>query len=383
MPGQAFSETESSEKESLAGLQTRLEQEKSRASALDAKADNAKKELESSRKALVSSAAKVRDAEQRLGDIEDRISALQNEQADIETRMEKDRGSVAALILALERLHRAPPEALMLRPGAPINAARSAMLMQDILPPLRKHAQSLKKDLARLEILKKDLDREHEKAKAESLDLKNQHAEMAALLSDREKLYKNVQHEQAGQKQTLRRISAQAQSLRDLIEKLAENQKKQQEEQQERDRQEQVAAATLLRRAPDAPLPAAGRAILPVSGIVRIRYGEADSLGAKSKGVSIDGISGGVIVAPMGGIVRYAGPFRSFGNIIILEHQKGLHSLIAGLGKIDTVEGREVTAGEPVGTLPGAAQGKRPTLYYELRQGGKPVDPARKFADLG
>lgn len=367
-----------SRKEGLADLQSRLAQEKSRAGEIDAKADAAGKELADSRKSLVSAARRVRDAEKRLGGIEDKIASLKTEQTDIESHVEKDRSTVAALILALERLHRVPPESLMLRPGAPVDAARSAMLMQGILPPLQERADSLKKDLARLEILRADLDREHEKAQAEAQDLKNRHAEMAALLNEREKLYGKARREQVRQQETLRRISAQARSLQDLLAKLEENRKK-----QEKEEQEQIRTTALLRRAPDVQMPASGNATLPVSGIVKVHYGENDSLGAKSKGVSIDGMPGGVVVAPMGGIVRYAGPFRSFGNIIILEHEKGLHSLVAGLGKIDTVEGREVTAGEPVGALPGTAKGKRPTLYYELRQGGKPINPSRKFADLG
>lgn len=367
-----------SRRESLADIQSRLEAEKSRAGALDAKAETAGKALADSRKSLVSAARRVRDAEKRLGGIEDQISTLKTEQRDIESRIEKDRGAVATLILALERLHRVPPEAMMLRPGAPVDAARSAMLMQGVLPPLRERAESLKKDLARLEILRANLDREHDKARIETLDLKNRHAEMAALLNEREKLYGKARKEQATQQETLRRISTQAKSLQDLLASLEENRKR-----QEKAEQEKIRASALLRRAPDTPLPASGNAVLPVSGIIKVRYGETDSLGAKSKGLSIDGLSGGVVVAPMSGVVRYAGPFKRFGNIIILEHEKGLHSLVAGLGKIDTVEGREVTAGEPVGALPSVAKDKRPTLYYELRQDGKPVNPARRFADLG
>lgn len=362
--------------ESLADIQSRLEAEKFRAGALDAKAESAGKALADSRKSLVSAARRVREAEKRLGGMEKEIATLQAERTEIESRVEKDRGAVAALILALERLHRVPPEAMMLRPGAPVDAARSAMLMQGILPPLQERAESLKKDLARLEILCTGLDREHDKARIEALDLKNRHAEMAALLNEREKLYGKARREQVAQRETLLRISAQAQSLQDLLARLEENRKKREEE-------KRIEAATLLHHAPETSFPSAGNAVLPVSGAITVRYGETDSLGAKSKGLSIDGMPAGVVVAPMGGIVRYAGPFKHFGNIVILEHEKGLHSLVAGLGKIDTVEGREVAAGEPVGTLPDGVKGKRPMLYYELRQDGKPVDPARRFADLG
>jgi murein hydrolase activator len=85
----------------------------------------------------------------------------------------------------------------------------------------------------------------------------------------------------------------------------------------------------------------------------------------------------------MGGVVRYAGYFKNYGQIIIVEHQKDYHSLIAGLARIDTVVGQSVAAGEPVGVLAkSSSDGGKPTLYYELRLNGEPVNPARKFAGL-
>lgn len=359
--------------ENLQALQSRVAAEKARAAALEAKAGDLEKTLSRSRAALVSVAGRVREAEKRLGEVDRRIEGLETEQTDIESRIARDRAAIADLLLALERLHRTPPEALMLRPGAPIDAARSAMLMRGILPPLQSRAAALRKDLARLEIIRVSLNGIREKARADLADLKLRRTEMTALMAERETLYGKARREQAGQKEALRRISLQARSLQDLIAGLEANEEK----------RRRIESAALL-RTPETPMPQAGSALLPVSGILRIRYGEPDPLGAASKGLSIDGMAGGVVVAPMGGVVRYAGPFRGFGNIVIVEHEKGFHSLVAGLGKIDTVEGRSVTAGEPIGSLPGPGKNKeRPTLYYELRHKGKPVDPSRKFADLG
>ena len=88
-----------------------------------------------------------------------------------------------------------------------------------------------------------------------------------------------------------------------------------------------------------------------------------------------------MVVAPMGGVIRFAGFFKNHGKIIIIEHEKGYHSLIAGLGKIDTIVGQTVDAGAPIGTMPGL-KNKRPRLYYELRYKGKPVNPSIKFSEL-
>ena len=74
---------------------------------------------------------------------------------------------------------------------------------------------------------------------------------------------------------------------------------------------------------------------------------------------------------------------RRNGNMVILEHKNGYHSLIAGLKKIDTVVGQTVSAGEPLGFLDRGGEGRKPSVYYELRRNGEPVNPALKFADLG
>jgi septal ring factor EnvC (AmiA/AmiB activator) len=105
-------------------------------------------------------------------------------------------------------------------------------------------------------------------------------------------------------------------------------------------------------------------------------------MGSASQGWRIEGRGGALVVAPMNGIIKYQGNFKNYGNMIIIEHAKNYHSLVAGLSKIDTVVGQSVEAGEPLGTL-AAPRAERPAVYYELRQNGKPVNPSRLFADIG
>jgi len=128
------------------------------------------------------------------------------------------------------------------------------------------------------------------------------------------------------------------------------------------------------------PPPKAGKARLPMTGEIVTGFNAPDAFGAPSKGLDIAGREGALVVAPMGGIVRFAGYFKNYGNMIIVEHEKGYHSLIAGLKKIDTVVGQSLSAGEPVGTLHGSSSGDKPVLYYELRYNGKPVNPSQKLA---
>jgi septal ring factor EnvC (AmiA/AmiB activator) len=85
----------------------------------------------------------------------------------------------------------------------------------------------------------------------------------------------------------------------------------------------------------------------------------------------------------MGGIVRFADDFKNYGKLVIIEHKNGYHSLLGGLGRIDSAVGQPVKAGEPIGILPKASsRGGKPALYYELRRNGNPVDPGLILADL-
>ena len=124
---------------------------------------------------------------------------------------------------------------------------------------------------------------------------------------------------------------------------------------------------------------------LPVSGRIVRRYGEDDSNGGVMHGDTVTTQSGAIVTAPSDGDVLYAGPFRSYGQLLILNAGDGYHVVLAGMGRISVAPGQTVLAGEPVGAMSEAevastsASGNgnaAPELYIEFRKDGKPVDPA-------
>jgi septal ring factor EnvC (AmiA/AmiB activator) len=128
---------------------------------------------------------------------------------------------------------------------------------------------------------------------------------------------------------------------------------------------------------PMLPLATRDGVILPSSGLIVGPYGEPGRFGDARQGVRLSVYPGAPVVAPIDGTVRFAGRFEPYGQILILEHAGGYHSLIAGLGRIDVAEGQGVLAGEPV-ALTSSPEGRQigaPTLYYELRLRGRPIDP--------
>ncbi len=356
---------------------------------LESQAKKIAGEMDDTKDALVSVAADVKKNEARLTELDKRIVAGRAEQDEIEARLKKDRRSIGDLVLALERLDRTPPEALLAKPGAPLETAQSAMLLQSILPNIYDRAEHLKKDLARLDELIANLQKDREEVKEASQTLAEKQETMNGLLKKRQALYASTRGGIKEQEAELREISARAENIQQLVSSVEEYQKEAESRTQKAARTHVddgaddggMAPAPAAARA--TPIPKAGAAQLPVSGVIRVGYKQRDEIGAESQGLTIEGRPGALVVSPMGGVVRYAGPFRNYGQIIIVEHQKEYHSLIAGLARIDTVVGQSVAAGEPVGTLSRkSGGGGNPTLYYELRLNGEPVNPARKFAGL-
>jgi septal ring factor EnvC (AmiA/AmiB activator) len=104
------------------------------------------------------------------------------------------------------------------------------------------------------------------------------------------------------------------------------------------------------------------------------RYGQTTDAGLTRKGISIETRIDAQVVTPYDGLVVFAGQFRGYGQILILEHGEGYHTLLAGLTRIDAVPGQWLAAGEPVGVMESADRGT-PVLYMELRRNGQPINP--------
>ena len=115
----------------------------------------------------------------------------------------------------------------------------------------------------------------------------------------------------------------------------------------------------------------------PVRGTVITEYGQMLSKGVTSKGIVYKTRPEAQVIAPYDGTVIFSGPFKGYGNIIIVEHGDGYLSLLAGLGVIDCEPGQMLLAGEPVGTMPDSSNAK---LYVEIRKDRHPINPAPWFA---
>lgn len=360
----------------LQASQQQLQASQARQQALAKQVSDIKQDLAASQTGLSRQTGMIRRNETKLTTLNASIDQLSRQNTDLTADLRKKYGSISNLVLALQRIRRIPPEALIARPGAPLATAQAAMVMQDVLPALAGQAASMQAQLDKLAGVRRDLASNRAEASVTGRALQTQYAQMQADASSKKALYVKTQNDYAQTQKDMARIAAQAGSVKDLLAKLAER--------------ERIEARK--RNARPKAMPKAGIANLPVAGTVVTAFGDKTKIGAASTGISVRTSPGAAVTAPMGGIVKFAGSFRSYGQMVIVAHEDGYYSLIGGLGQVGVAVGQDVKAGQALGNMPqqagpkkaglGASSDVAPTLYYELRHDGRPVDPSTKLKDL-
>jgi murein hydrolase activator len=117
--------------------------------------------------------------------------------------------------------------------------------------------------------------------------------------------------------------------------------------------------------------------LIPTAGKIVRSFGSKDSFGLESDGLTLAGRALAPVLAPADGKVVFKGPFRGYGEILILQHGGSYHSLITGFDAANLALGEMVKRAQVLGRLP--AEGRSFELYYELRVKGEPVDPVPYF----
>ena len=327
-------------------------------------------ELDALRADAVAAAQATQQHEAALSALDARLAALASESQAKQAALARAGAHRARLLLALAGLAQHPPEGLLLAPGDPVDALRGALLMGRAVPALEIRAQSLKSELAGLAELRQETDAAKASQSDEREALRAEQARIAALIEREAALQFAVAKDAGASRQRLQMLATEAGSLRDLISRLGED----------KPPSRGVAAVPPAPR-PDFAKPAhlrpfaaaRGALVVPVAGTLVRRFGVPDEMGAASRGLTFLTRPAAQVVAPFDGRVLFAGPFRGYGQILIIGHGDGYHSLLAGLDRVDSSVGQWLVAGEPVGTM--ADRADKPHLYLELRHNNQPINP--------
>jgi len=131
-----------------------------------------------------------------------------------------------------------------------------------------------------------------------------------------------------------------------------------------------------------------GHLPLPVNGARVREFGAKDGLGGTERGLTIVTRAGAQVTSPCDGWIVYAGPFRNYGQVLIVNAGGGYHIVLAGMERVSVDVGQFVLTGEPVAVMGGgpqaaaslAAGAAQPNLYVEFRKDGAPIDPSPWWA---
>ena len=374
----------------LREVEAAIAKERAHAKSLETQAAAIDAEMAKLRDDLVAAARATQDHEAEVTRLEARLEVLSAEEAEKTERLEANHGSFARVLMALARLARHPPEALIAQPLSPSDTVRSALLLRASVPRIEARAQRLKGDIEDLLAARREIARRKTELASAALRLDRERTRLDTLLGRKGELRERTRAEIQTASLRVQKLAGEARSLRGLLDRL----EKERRQRAEKKAREEAARKAKEKEAPKAaaspalPVTAAkGSLVFPVVGRVYGRYGQSSAPGMARKGITIRTRSGAQVVAPYGGNVVYADHFRGYGRLLIIEHGEGYHTLLAGLGRIDGVIGQTVVAGEPVGVMGRPDDGK-PTLYVELRRHGQPINPlpwlaVRKSKDEG
>ncbi|MQW89847.1 murein hydrolase activator EnvC family protein [Sinorhizobium saheli] len=386
----------------LEALSKTITLSRERAEALEQTIAEIDKSNEALRDAIVESARKRQELERQIADGERKLNELRAKEDVVRRSLRGRRGVLAEVLAALQRMGRNPPPAILVTPEDALASVRSAILLGAVVPEIREQTESLVADLKALANIRNGINAQRGELTAAMTASVEEERRMSMLVAEKEKLRRQNATELAAEQRKTGELASQATNLEGLIASI-ENEissvreaaaaaRAQEEERRRMTEAEREAARERARSAvPDknriAPAyvfsELRARLAYPVAGSLVRQFGDADGTGHSLQGIMLETNAGALVTTPADGWIVYAGSFRSYGQMIILNAGDGYHIVLAGMESVGVRPGQFVVAGEPVATMGAkrvasaaalALETDRPTLYIEFRKDGKPVD---------
>ena len=302
-------------------------------------------------------AEQIRANEQRQIKINKKLEALLTTQADLLAALNKDRVNLSQSLAALQRFEKSTPPALAVRPDDALEGIRGALAMAGIVPSLKQKVDEIHARLDELSAIRRQIVKRQEELDDALSKAESDRAKLDALVAEKQQAEVARRQEAAREQAAIKQLAAKAKNLKDLVTKLEKRRAKQ---------HNQIKGFSRTR----------GKLPLPVSGKLLSRP-ETIRKNTESgrEGAYILTRAQTLVTAPYDAQVLYAGPFRDYGNMLILGVGKNYHLLFAGLSVISVDVGQVILAGEPVGQIiPEPLTNTPKTLYMEIRYKGQPQD---------
>ena len=368
----------------LERMEQKVQQQSIEHKKLQAQATQINLELTTVSREMVKAAKLIQNNEEKLSQMERQLEKLKTDLAEAEAGFCQEDDNLIKTLAALQNLALKPTEALLVQPLTPVETIRSAMLLRETVPYLEENASRIRKELAQIAQKKSLVEKQFAQISKQKKLLEKEHSRMKILVQKKSKMRNVVEIQSEKAKKNVERLASQANDLRDLLSKLEKQRLEKQRRAEEKRRKEEEARRLAENKTETIQQPPAitvastgfrlakGTLPMPARGKIITAYGEQMVKGVSAKGITIRTRNQAQVIAPFDGAVIFAGPFRGYGNLIIIEHGDGYLSLLAGLQNMDVEVGQMLLAGEPVGQMPEDGDAK---LYVEIRKDNQPIDP--------
>ena len=352
--------------------------------------------------ALIDTTAKVQGAERQIEAANERLTGLTDSEAALRQSLERRRGVIADVLAVLQRMGRSPPPAILVRPRDMTQAIRAAMLLGAVIPDLKSETVALAQDLEELANLRKSIADERNSLSARAASLASDRERLTALVAARQQSLTAAEQALGSERDRAADLARQAATLKELIARMEAEIGPAKAAAAAAHAADEMAAAEVKTRAaaaqtrdparlkPAIPFAdARGTIALPAAGAIVKTFGAPDGFGGAEKGVSIATPEAATVASPIDGWIAFSGPYRTYGQLLIINGGGGYYMVLAGMDRINVGVGQFVLAGEPVAAMGagsartaaaaaiGAAQ---PILYIELRKDGAAIDPGPWWA---
>jgi murein hydrolase activator len=393
----------------LRGVEDTIGESKERAKHLEEEVATHAAVRENLNKTLIDATSRLQETEEHAAQIEERLAKLSADEKKIVDSLESRRAVISEVLMALQRMGRRPPPALLARPQDLLDAVRASLALGDVLPHMRAEAKALQNDLTELVHLRESAGHERDRLRQEKTALAEQRERLGGLIALRQEAISAAQTALQSESERAAKLARQATSLKELITRMeaeSEAARKAAEAARQADEARAAAQAKLSeeqrRQALAAPFKDAarlapavsfadlkGKLNFPVAGPILKRFGAPDGFGGKEKAHFIGARENGVVVAPCDGWIAFSGPYRTYGQLLIINAGDGYYVVLAGMSRGNVNVGQFVLAGEPVASMgDGAAQtaatiaigAKQPILYVEFRKDGTSIDSSPWWA---
>lgn len=363
------------ERQALISAQRQSGEAMARSAALERQAAAAETDAEVLKKRIAALAARIQAAEADISGGEARVALVRRRLAAQEARFAEARQPLLTLTAALQQLSRQPPVAVLAQPGSLTEMVHARAVLDSAMPVIEARTANVRAELAVLRRLQRQSTLALTALTDSRTTLAARRTELSRLENERRLRARSLMGSARLEADRALGLGEQARDIVELMDRL---------ESDAETRSRLAALAGALPRPAD-PMRAGAVPVepavtarddgqpayrLPVVGRIVAGLGEVSDSGVRSRGLTIAARPGGQVVAPAEGRVVFAGEYRGYGRIVILDHGDGWSSLITGMIGLSTAIGDTVDAGSPLGR----AGANRPRITVELRRAGQPVD---------